>query len=358
VIGVSILKHLFNGLASVGFAIQLLVLIAAASILGGVIPQGENVALIASAPGWVREFNVYLQLNDIFHAWWYVSLLVLLCISLLAVTIKRVPTVWRQRGGGVATGILLAHAGILLIIGGAIYGGFSGFRYYVRVVEGEVAILPALPFVIKLDRFTLEYYPREAYGDAGMGRRIPRRQESELTLFRSGTVFQQAMTAPGHPVTVEGITLLADDDDIGWAFTLVVVDPVGREKVIPALPWAPPLVRLGMSKQRIFAHGVTRIGVEQGDEEKVVEPNATEVFLLKEDGSQESLGFASEAAPVTVYKHTVFPWNIRPYTGLNIYRRSGTALLIAGLTCLLAGLLINLYAGRRPLASTQARTGQ
>ena len=85
-------------------------------------------------------------------------------------------------------------------------------------------------------------------------------------------------------------------------------------------------------------------------------PNATEVFLLDENGTQKSLGFASEATPLTVYNHTVFPWDIRPYTGLNIYRRSGMSLLAAGLACLVAGLLINLYVGRRSLVSTQDRT--
>jgi cytochrome c biogenesis protein len=353
VIGISIFKHVFNGLASVAFAIPLLVLIAVATILGGLIPQGDNVDLISSAPEWVREFNVYLQFNDIFHSWWYVLLLVLLCISLLAVTIKRVPTVWRQRGLGVATGILLAHVGIILIIGGAIYGGLSGFRYYVRVVEGEVAIVPTLPFVIKLDRFTMEYYPRDAYGNADTGRRIPKRQESELTLYRSGEAFMQTTTAPGKPVTVDGITLLADDNDIGWAFSLVVVDPANREKVIEALPWMPPLVRLGLSETRIFAHEVTRVGIDQGDAEAVVKPNAAEVYLLEADGNRESLGFASEEEPLTIYNHTVFPWNIRPYTGLNIYRRSGMTLLVVGLVCLVAGLLINLYVGRRTLGSTQ-----
>lgn len=354
-IGTSILRRLFNGLASVGFAISLLILIAAATILGTLIPQGKNVSFPASLPEWVRGLNDYLQLNNIFYSWWYLSLLGLLGGSLLAITVKRVPVVWRQKGRGTALAILLAHLGILLILAGAVYGNVAGFRYYVHAVEDEVTILPTLPFVIRLDRFNLEYYPRVANDDAGSGRRIPRRQESELILYRSGKEILRTTTAPGRPVTIDGITLLADDDDIGWAFTLVVVNPVGREKVIDVLPWAPPLVRLGLSETRVFAHGVTRIGEEQDDAGEVVKPNATEVFLLNEDGSRQSLGYASATDPVMVYKHTVFPWNIRPYTGLHIYHRPGTPLLMGGFVCLMIGLLITLYKRRTVLLSPPAQ---
>jgi len=277
-----------------------------------------------------------------------------LCLSLLAVTIKRVPTVWRQRGRGVAAGILLAHVGILLVIGGAIVGGISGFRYSIHLVEGDVTVLPGLPFVIKLDRFTMEYHPREAFGKGDMETipRIPSRQESEISLFRGGKPILQTTTAPGYPTSFEGIKLLADDDDIGWVFDLVVIDPTGREKVIPVRPWAAPFIRLGLSTAQIFAHEVRRVGVEQDDPEQVVKPDATEIFLLEEGGKPKSMGFASEASPLTIYNHTVYPWDIRPYTGMQIYRRSGTPLLLLGLSSLLLGLLINLFAGRRTLART------
>lgn len=352
----NILKRGFDGLASVALAIPLLVLIAAATVLGTVIPQGRNVALVSSAPEWVSGLNVYIQLNDIFHSWWYLSLLALLGLSLLAITIKRVPVVWQQRGRGIAIGILLAHAGVLLFLGGAIYSGSSGFRYYTQLIEGDVKVLPDLPFVIKLDRFDLEYYPGDAFADEGTSPRVARRQESTLSLFKHGSTFQQITTAPGQPVQVRGVTLLPDQANIGWAFSLVVRDPGGREKVIPIMPWAPELISLGVSKQHLLAHKVTVSEAAQSRADEVVKPDATEVFLLdQESGESRSLGFASEATPVTVNGYTITPWNIRPYTGMHIYQRQGMPLVISGIVCLMAGLLITLFLGRRTLASSAVK---
>jgi cytochrome c biogenesis protein ResB len=354
----NMLKRGFSGLASVTLAIPLLVLIAAATILGTAIPQGRNVALASSMPEWVRGLNATLQLNDIFHSWWYLSLLALLGLSLLAITIKRVPVVWQQRGRGIAVGILLAHIGVLIFLGGAIYSGSSGFRYYTQLIEGDVKVLPALPFVIKFDRFDLEYYPAVVSADGATGPRIARRQESTLTLFKHGSVFQQIKTAPGKPVQVRGVTLLPDQSNIGWAFSLVLRYPNDREKVISILPWAPELISLGVSKQRLLAHKVTYSEAAQGETDEVVKPDQVEVFLLdQESGESRSLGFTSEAAPLIVNGYTVTPWNIRPYTGMHIYQRQGMPLVISGIVCLMAGLLITLFLGRRTLASTSTKAG-
>jgi len=313
--------------------------------------QGKNVELVEDAPEWLRHFNNYLQLNDIFHAWWYLLLLTLLGVSLVAVTVKRVPTVWRSRGRGAAAGILLAHLGILLIIGGAIAGSMLGFRYYARVIEGEVMVLPELPFVIKLDEFALEYHP----GDPDAVRRpMVKRQDSTLTLLQHGSAFLQAGAAPGRPVEVRGIKLLPSHTDVGWTFTLVVRNPVGREKVVPVYPWAPPLIRLGLSDERIFAHRVTAADGDRTGKGTEVKPDAAEVYLLKADGSRRSLGLASEASPVTVYGYTITPWDVRPYTGLHVYRRPGTPLLVAGIFSLLLGLAIALIRRRFSLGTTGA----
>src|SRR3989304_9211700 len=107
-----LLRRAADFLTSVKLAIPLLVLIAAASILGSLIPQGKNVKLISTLPDIVHKLNSYLQLNDIFHSWWYLFLLALLGFCLLAVTVKRVPVVWKVKGRGPAVGIFLAHMGV------------------------------------------------------------------------------------------------------------------------------------------------------------------------------------------------------------------------------------------------------
>jgi hypothetical protein len=333
------LKWIFNFVASVKVAIPLLVLIAVASIVGSLIPQGRNVKPAEDAAEWVRKLNDALQLNDIFHSWWYLALLGLLGLCLMAVTVKRVPTVWRQRGRGPAVGIFLAHLGILVMLVGMIYGALSGFRYYVHLVEGEVTVLPPLPFVIKLDRLDLKYHSPERFDNRMPKFFIAEKQESHLSLLRHGTAFLQATAAPGQPFFARGVTLLPSQKDVGWAFDLVL-QAGGQEKVVPIRPWAPPLITLGFGNtNRILAHWVTEDG--RGPQGPAGAPSSftTEIFLLREDRTTRSLGFASQREPLKFGAWTVSVGTIRRYTGLHIYRRPERPFLIAGIVSLIIGMV-------------------
>jgi hypothetical protein len=284
--------------------------------------------------------NVYLELNDIFHSRWYIALLGLLSLCLVAITVKRLPTVWRQRGLGAGLGILLAHLGILTIIGGAIYGGVSGFRYYARLIEGEVTVLPALPFVIKLDRLSVKFYPEETFRHLGPDIRLAERQESAFTLLHHGSPFLRATASPGRPVVARGVTLLPSEKDLGRAFTLVILAPNGLEKVIPIRPWAPPLITLGFGNQtRILAHRLVFDESAHQGAEGPRRPTATEIIQLKQDGSSRSLGFASDTNPLKYGEWSFSVERIQPYTGIHVYSRPEKPFLIAGFVILMVGLL-------------------
>jgi cytochrome c biogenesis protein len=337
----------FNFLSSVRFAIPLLMAIAAASIAGSLIPQGKNVQLSSDTPMWVIRLNDHLQLNDIFHSWWYILLLGLLGLSLLTIALKRFPTAYKQRGRGAGLGVLLSHLGILLILVGMVYGGLSGFRYYTRLVEGDVTVLPPLPFVIKLNKFKLKYYPEETFRHLGPNARFTEQQDSMITLFHHGNPFLETTIAPGRPVTTRGVTLLPSEKDIGWVFNLVITDPNGREKVVPIRPWAPPLISMAGGAHRYMAHRLTyQQPYKEGDEAS--SPVATtEIFRLKSDGTAESLGFATEKEPLKIGAYTASIESIRPYTGLHVYRRPEKPFLIAGFITLSAGLFMS-FSRRRP----------
>lgn len=319
-------------LASVRMAVPLLVAVAAASILGSVIPQGGNVRLISSVPDGVRRLNAYLQLNDIFHSWWYLLLLALLGLSLVMVTVKRVPTVWTVRGRGQALGILLAHMGTIVILGGAIYGGLFGFRYYIRIIEGEAAVIPHLPMVIKLERLDLKYYAPELFRHRGPKFQAVERQESTLTLLHHGRPFLQGASSPGNPLSARGVALLPSHNELGWAFD-VVLAAGGHEKVVTIRPWAPSPITLGLGNlSRIMAHRliVDGAGPDQG--------TAAEIFLLDEGGTGRSLGFAARREPLRFGAWTISIANIRRYTGVRVYSRPEMPVLITGVIMLALGL--------------------
>lgn len=329
------LRLLVDMLASVRLAIPLLVLIAIASVAGSLIPQGSNVKLDATLPDWVHGLNQYLQLNDIYHSWWFVLLVAVLGVSLLAITVKRVPALWRKRGLVAGTGVLMAHLGVLLVLAGVTYGSLSGVRYHLRLIEGEVTVTPSLPFVIKLDRLDIDYYAQEDFRHRGPDVRRVRKQDSVLTLFHHGTEFLQAAAAPGRPVSARGFTLLPVERERGWVFDLVL-EAGGREKVVPIRPWAPPLITLGMgSSTRVLTHRLMGPGPGLAE---TTDALSAEILVLEEGGSVRSLGFASESEHLTYGPWTISVGGIRAYTGLQAYTRPEQPFLVSGILVLLVGL--------------------
>ena len=77
-----------------------------------------------------------------FRTKWYLGLLGLLGLSLLLITILHAPLILKRKGRNAMIGVIATHVGILVIIVGVIYGGYSGFRHQVRLIEGQVTNRP------------------------------------------------------------------------------------------------------------------------------------------------------------------------------------------------------------------------
>ena len=81
------------------FGIILLVLIAACSIVGTVIPQGREIAWYAQTYRSFHGYILLLRLNRIFESWYFIALLVLLCLNLSLCSILRIRTVVKAAKG-------------------------------------------------------------------------------------------------------------------------------------------------------------------------------------------------------------------------------------------------------------------
>ncbi|MEB3196098.1 MAG: cytochrome c biogenesis protein ResB [Candidatus Sericytochromatia bacterium] len=83
---------------SLKLAIGLLLAIAAASIIGTVLPQdrGPEVITEAAFPAWLKLVLQALDAHDVYHAGWFVALLALLFINLAVCTYLRFPPTWRR----------------------------------------------------------------------------------------------------------------------------------------------------------------------------------------------------------------------------------------------------------------------
>ena len=93
------MKKVFNFLRSMRFGIILLVLIAACSVVGTVIPQGREIAWYAQTYRSFHGYILLLRLNRIFESWYFIALLVLLCLNLSLCSILRIRTVVKAAKG-------------------------------------------------------------------------------------------------------------------------------------------------------------------------------------------------------------------------------------------------------------------
>lgn len=89
------MKKTLNFLRSMRFGIILLVLIALLSAVGSLINQGQEVAWYANTYGRYHGVILMLGLNDIYHSWYFVLLLALMCLNLTLCSIVRIKSVVR-----------------------------------------------------------------------------------------------------------------------------------------------------------------------------------------------------------------------------------------------------------------------
>ena len=84
------MKKVLNYMRSMRFGILLLVLIALCSVVGTVIPQGREIAWYAQTYRSFHAVILLLRLHRIFQSWYFIVLLVLLCLNLSLCSLVRV----------------------------------------------------------------------------------------------------------------------------------------------------------------------------------------------------------------------------------------------------------------------------
>lgn len=301
-------QKVFSLFASLKVAIPLLVLTIVVTIIGTLFPDPE-----------------------LFKSRWYLGLLALNGVSLLFITILHVPLILKRKGRNALVGVVVTHLGILVLIIGVIYGGFNGFRHNIKLIEGEITVVPGLPFVIQLDELLVEEYRQEDFAHMKLDELPKKKQQARFTLLKNGKVWHSGVAEPGWPAVVDGITLLPIVNDTGWYFELIVIDHQrkNREATIPVRPWEPPLINVG--GRTLMAHarvnGVTQL---------------IEIFAL-EDKEPSSLGFVNQQQSLKIGNHSVSLGPINRYMGFQIYNRPAEPILISGSLLMLAGLIWHFY---------------
>jgi cytochrome c biogenesis protein len=94
-IKVNFLESLWIFFASIRLTVTVLLSLAALSIIGTLIPQNQNPADYLKAFGpFIFQLFLVLDIYDMYHAWWFQSLILILTINIIVCSIDRLQKTW------------------------------------------------------------------------------------------------------------------------------------------------------------------------------------------------------------------------------------------------------------------------
>ncbi len=407
---------LYDKFSSVRLTIFLCILLAFVSVVGTVIPQNmapeKYQTLYRPA---VAEVVTGLGLDDLYHSAGFIFLLCLLAVNLAACTAKRLPGTWRSLRRGPSPpseaalekwkcretflcaagaeevegrlesivakalgrrptgkhaegprkvllveknryarlGPYLAHASILLILLGTLWGAVIGFKAGLQLTEGEAASdvwlqkraerVP-LGFQIRCDRFVFNQYPDGT----------PKEYRSDVTfLDMGGKEILRGSIRVNHPLTCRGITFYQATYGSIPKVTLQLIDEESGSEASVTTGLNTPFQLPGSTGERAMVTAFqenVRIPAEMARvtsfSMKSLGP-AARVVIFDEKGFHDPfLIFRDHPAMgqerAGTHRIVLKGFRLTPYTGLQVVKDPGTPLVWIGCTFLVIGFLMAL----------------
>ena len=390
---------------SIRLAIFLLFALAIASILGTVIPQEITFQQLRQAQETLYgRLALILDLHQVYRSWWFLLLLVLLCLNLGGCLRKRIPAILADWSGkrfketfiltmeetrpveaikslvsdavsgvmhspprmeGTADewrfdwtrhrihliGFPLIHLAIIIVLLGALVGLLFGFKGAIQIREGSTgsryARIPSgqpavLPFEIALDKFELSHYPS---GE-------PKEYRSEVRLIQNGQEVYKGAIRVNHPLTYDGISLFQSDYKLvgvkGVALSLEGPDGSSHELVVApgvetAMPKGDVKIRLAALDPGSSLRGAwIDVTIEHGKDA----PQAVRIFQ-------------KDAKPTRIGDYEVRFKSYQPLyaSGLQIGYDPGAYIVWLGCIMLMAGFVVTLFTNYRRVRVQITRVG-
>lgn len=401
--------------SSVRLTIALLIIIALAAVIGTVVPQQEaaNESLQKLPPALAGIVKA-LQVTDLYRSPWFLLLMGLLTANLVVCSLNRLPvslrlyrrrpesdrpglyeelppdrifategstedaaarmeqvlkkslgpverkqegeTVWlsAHRGAWSYFGVYGIHAGVLVIILGAVIGSILGFDGHVNIPEGGSADAielrggkgeMKLGFDVRCDDFDVEFY------DSGM----PKLYRSDLSFMKGGEIRARGVLMVNHPLEFEGIRFYQSTyGAIPGEVVLTITgkgqrvekrarqgdhfDIDGGKAHVEILRVEGNLMRMGPA---------VKVGITAGDKAL-----AFWVFKFIEAIEEQNPGITRQVPQFNagLYKPYVFLLEgieTSFYTGLKVNRDPGVPIVGAGAFLLVAGFLVTFFSSHR-----------
>lgn len=244
-----------------------LLVLAVVSVGGTIVEQNQPIRnyLAAYGPKWTKVIMT-IGLNDMYHTWWFLSLLGVLALNIIVCTFERFPPKWKtllkhksefdtkfidrlsnnhtittdgtaSEVGARIEGLLkkkrfktissgsdgkfrvyawkgtigrlgsdVVHISLLLILAGAIIGSFYGYKDFRGVYVGGKFPAPNESFEIRLDDFWIDYY------DTGQIRQY----NSKLTVVEDGRDVMQKQIWVNEPLYYKGVRFYQSNWGVAW----------------------------------------------------------------------------------------------------------------------------------------------
>lgn len=288
------LQRMWDFFCSLKLTMFLLISLALISIIGTIVPQGtpppEYLAKITPA-----KINLYQVLGffDMYHSWWFILLLYLLVVNLVACSFKRLPHIWKiithpalvmdsalekslanvvsidcrgsresqrdtvaailtaefaqpvvteeetachlfaQKAPWCRLSVYFVHLSVIVIFIGAIIGSLFGYKGFVNILEGQSVskVMSRSDKEIDLG-FTLRC---EQFSVAHYPNGSPREFKSIITVLENGKPvpdYTNVRVIVNDPLTYRGITFYQSSYGNAGDYFFTASDLAGKEGVM------------------------------------------------------------------------------------------------------------------------------
>jgi len=276
-------------------------------------------------------------------------------------------TLHGEKGAFSYFGVYVIHFSILIVLAGAIFGSLAGFDGYVNIPEGGTIDTvklrggqgkKKLDFVVRCDRFTVEFY------DNGM----PREFRSDLSFLREGQVVQAGPLRVNHPIEFGGIRFYqASYGNQPGTALLTVRDGRGAKK----------LLKISAGDQFELGGKKAAVSVLRIEENLMNMGPAVKLGVMSEEGGTAFWVFRNireieEANPgITEQVPQFNPGLFKPYlfslggienayfTGLQVNTDPSVPIVAAGAFLMVAGfMIVFLFSHRQIWVRVEGRDGR
>lgn len=399
------LRSFYRTLASLKLTVAIFLILAAASLLGTLLPQGLTPMELQRhyGPNLTQFINV-LGLGDLYHTSWFRLLLFLLCLNLVVCTIERLPKTlklvrrredhispekllkfsssgefstklsWEQlrarltqvvsqdfaevrildqvesfsavaeKGRWGPLMVYVVHVSVLVILLGALMGSILGFKGFMNLPEGETS-----KEVVLSDRNQTIELPFQvrcdefevSYYDTGM----PKEFRSDLTIIDNGKeVLKQALRV-NDPLTYRGVTFY--QSSYGSTLKEAEVDFLDRQT-----GQTHHLV-LALNQPAMLPGTTDRVEIMNYQEDLSRFGPAVAVVLTREGHSEPTGSWILIKVPefhgnrIDKYQIKVMKTTVVDYTGLQVKEDPGVWMVWIGFSVMLTGIGLTYYVSHR-----------